>query len=81
MRIKFEKGMPPERIADMFVKFVRQNDLVIGSVNMYIQLYDDEMKAEKFDKSDYYTCIPSEKTKSEYAEYVAQIRRKRMKVV
>jgi len=81
MRIKFEKGMTPERIAQAFVDFVRQNDLVIGSVNVYIQTYDENMKAEKNDNEQYAICSPVEKLKKEYTEDVAYIRRGRLKVV
>ena len=34
MRIKFEKGMTPERIADAFVKYIYDNNIVIGAVNI-----------------------------------------------
>ncbi len=81
MRIKFEKGMTPERIAQAFVDFVRQNELVIGSVNIYIQTYDENMKAEKNNNDTYTICEPSEKLKTEYTEDVASIRRGRLKVV
>lgn len=80
MRIKFDKGLTPERIADHFVQIVRQNELVIGSVNIYIQIYDEEMKLEKFSRGqDYLFCTPSDFGKQEYMEDVAQIRRKKMK--
>lgn len=81
MRIKFEKGMTPERIAQAFVDFVRHNELVIGSVNMYIQTYDENMKSEKFDKREYTICEPSDFSKREYVEDVAISRRKKMKAV
>ena len=81
MRIKFEKGMTPERIAQAFVDFVRQNDLVIGAVNVYIQTYDENMKAEKNDNEHYTICSPVEKLKNEYADDVALIRRGRLRAV
>lgn len=83
MRIKFEKGMTPERVADAFVKFVRENNLVIGAVNIYVQTYDEKMKPDKFNKYEdgYYVCKPSEKAVTEYSEDVAELRRSRMKVV
>ena len=80
MRIKFEKGMTPERIGQAFIDFVRKNELVIGAVNIYITTYDENMKAEK-NQSIYTVCEPSEKTRSEYVEDVASIRRSRLKVV
>lgn len=83
MRIKFEKGMTPERVAEAFVKFVRENDLVIGAVNIYVQTYDEQMKPEKFNsgKDEYYVCKPNEKIIDEYAEDIAHIRRGRLKAV
>jgi hypothetical protein len=81
LRIKFEKGMTPERIAQAFVNFVQHEGLVIGAVNVYIQTYDENMKVEKND-SEYYTiCEPSAMLKNEYREDVADIRRSRLKVV
>lgn len=81
MRIKFEKGITPESMAQAFIDFVRQNNLVIGSVNMYIQTYDENMKAEKYDKSEYTICEPTDKGKREYIEDVALTRRSRLKAV
>jgi hypothetical protein len=83
MRIKFEKGMTPERIAQAFVEYVRKNNLVIGSVNIYIQTYDEEMRPVKFNRNEeYIVCSPvSEKIVNEYIEDVARIRRNRIKAV
>lgn len=82
MRLKFEKGMTPEAMARMFVKFVRENDLIIGAVNMYIQTYNDEMVPEKFDnEEDFFVCKPSDTARMEYENDVANIRRKRIRVV
>ena len=82
MRIKFEKGMTPERIAQAFVGYVRSNDIVVGAVNIYVQTYDDEMRPEKYGKGveEHLVCTPSEAAKQEYADDVAVIRRKRMRV-
>jgi len=82
MRIKFEKGMTPETIAQAFVDFVRDNNLVIGSVNIYMQTYDENMKAEKFRRDEEYTlCKPTAIAKEEYIEDVALIRRGRLRQV
>ena len=81
MRIKFEKGMTPEVIAAAFIDYVRQNNLVIGSVNMYIQTYDENMKAEKNSNEEYTVCSPSDCAKNQYTEDVADIRRSRLRVV
>lgn len=81
MRIKFEKGMTPERIAQAFVDYVRQNELVIGAVNVYIQTFDESMKPMRETAEDYTVCSPSEFLKKEYADDVALIRRGRLKAV
>jgi hypothetical protein len=81
MRIKFEKGMTPERIAQAFVDFTRTNGLVIGSVNIYIQTYDENMKVQKEDPEDFTICKPEAIVKEEYAEDVATIRRGRLRAV
>jgi len=81
MRIKFEKGLTPERIADNFVEYIYENNLIIGAVNMYIQTYDDEMIAEKFDNKEYISCSPTEKAKEEYLNYAARVRRGKFKTV
>lgn len=84
MRIKFEKGMTPERIADAFVKFIYDNKTVIGSVNMYIQVYDEEMKPVKHKNckdDEFFSCTPTEKAMKEYDEYAAEMRRGKFKAV
>lgn len=81
MRIKFEKGMTPESMAQAFVDYVRSNDFVIGSVNMYIQTYDENMKSEKYNKSEYTVCEPTAKAKEEYIEDVSITRRSRLRAV
>jgi hypothetical protein len=81
MRIKFEKGMTPEKIAEVFVDFIRENDITIGSVNMYVQTYDENMKIEPFNRNEYLVCDPSEATKAQYDKETVNARRKRMKVV
>jgi hypothetical protein len=81
MRIKFEKGMTPEKIAEVFVDFIRENDITIGSVNMYLQTYDENMKVEPFNKNEYLVCNPSEATKAQYDKELVNTRRKRMKAV
>lgn len=81
MRIKFEKGMTPYRIAQAFLDFVQQNDLVTGTVNMYIQTFDENMKVQKEDKENFTICGPSDLLKKEYANDIALIRRGRLKAV
>lgn len=81
MRIKFEKGIVPEQMAETLVNFIRDNNLIVGSVNVYIQTLDDQGKTIK-DDDETYTCFsPSEISKKQYAEDVANIRRGRLKVV
>lgn len=81
MRIKFEQGMIPERVAQALVDYVRQNELVIGTVNVYIQTFDNKMQPQKDNSEDYTICSPSEFLKKEYANDVAMIRRSRLRAV
>lgn len=80
MRIKFEKGIPPEKMAAAFVDFIYSKGIVIGAVNLYIQTYDDDMKPEKFGGG-YYYCKSTEKTRAEYDQYAAKMRRDKFKQV
>ena len=82
MRIKFEKGMTPEAIGRAFVDYIRENSIIIGAVNMYVQTYGPDGKAEKYSRDDdILMCSPSPATKKRYIEEVAEIRRRRMKAV
>jgi len=81
MRIKFEKGITPEKMAAAFIDFVYGNGIVIGAVNLYIQTYDDDMKPEKFGGGDYFLCKSTEKAKAEYDQYAAKMRRGKFKQV
>lgn len=82
MRIKYEKGITPEVMAEHFVSFIRNNDIVMGSVNVYVQTYDDEMKAVKTSRNDEYLLVrPGDVEKSNYYNDVARTRRKKMKAV
>ena len=83
MRIKFEKGMTPEAISRMFVDFIRERELVIGAVNVYIQTYDNDMQPEQFrrEREGMFVCKPSDETKHIYEEEVANIRRKKFKAI
>jgi len=53
---------------------------VIGAVNVYIQLYDENMKPLKND-GDEYLVSPGDISKHEYVEDVVGIRRGRMRAV
>jgi hypothetical protein len=79
MKIKFEKGMTPEHLAAALLSFIKAQNLVIGSVSVYIQTYDDDMKGRN--DGDSFVCKPSDSVKKEYDNYVVQSRRKRMKAV
>lgn len=83
MRIKFEKGLPPECIADEFVRHIRENDIIIGAVNIYIQTWNAETGKyhNKDNPMDYIICSPTNKAKEEYAKDVANSRRGKMKRV
>ena len=78
MRLRYKKGIPPEAIIESIGDYLK--DKVIGSVNVYIQEYDENMKPVKFDCG----CISFEATdfgKKMYDEDAAQIRRSKMKAV
>ena len=75
MRIKFEKGMTPERISETLCKILIDNNIMYGSVNVYIQDYDINMKTQKYSSRDYLVCRPGEESKQRYAEYMADCRR------
>lgn len=82
MRIKFEKGMTPEDIGFMFAQIAQEKEWVIGSVNVYVQLYDEQMRAIKSSSDDDYLLVkPGDATRKIYDEEVAQIRRKRLKAI
>lgn len=82
MRIKFEKGITPETIARELYKIMTEGFHLVGSVNVYIQSYDEDMKAEKFDRyAQYVTYKPHTNEKKNYKAYEAEQRRKKMKVV
>lgn len=80
MRIKFKKGIPPEAMSRMLLDIINERDLVIGSVNVYVQEYGEDMKPVKFD-SEYLVVEAAGVTSDRYSEYVAAQRRKRMKAV
>ena len=78
MRVKYKKGLPPELILAHLANYMEEN--LIGTVNVYIQEYDENMKAIK-DDSEYLILEPGEKALSKYKDYVARQRRKRIKAV
>lgn len=80
MRIKFKKGMTPERIAEAFARFIRENDIVVGSVNIYIQTLD-ENTGKYCNDEECLICCPGEESKREYTEYMASARRRKFKEV
>jgi len=82
MRIKYGKGIAPETIAKHFVDFVYENGLVIGTVNIYIQTYDDEMKPMRFDdEGEYLVVEPREIAGEQYINYMSQMRRQKIRLV
>ncbi len=82
MRIKFKKGLSPEAIANMFLRIVEERDLVIGSVNIYIQEYGEDMKPIPYNQNDEYLEVtPSVSSKQKYEDYAADLRRSKLKVI
>ncbi len=80
MRIKFKKGIPPESLAMMLFEIIKERDMVIGSVNVYIQEYGEDMKPIKFD-DEYLVVEAAGITCDKYTDYVVSQRRKKMKAV
>ncbi len=66
-----------------FVRHIRDNGLIIGSVNIYIQTWNAETGKyhAKDNPLDYIICSPTDKAKEEYAEDTANTRRGKMKRV
>ena len=82
MRIKFEKGFTPELIGEIFAQIIKDEEIIIGAVNIYIQTYDDEMKAVPFSKEEeYITVEPSKAAKKEYENSVIDKRRGKLRLV
>jgi len=82
MRIKFEKGFTPEKIAEVLTDYIEKNDLLVGSVNVFIQLYGEDGKAINDFKDPTMTVFsPTQRCKDEYSEYSANLRRKAIKAV
>lgn len=81
MRVKYEKGLAPERIAEHLVNLIRDNNITVGSINVYIQTLDDCGRAIREVDGEYIVVSPKDRARSEYAEDVANIRRSKMKVV
>lgn len=82
MRIKFKKGLTPEAVASMFLRIVEERDLVIGSVNIYIQEYGEDMKPVPYNQCDEYLEVtPSTPSKQQYEDYAADIRRSKLRAI
>jgi hypothetical protein len=81
MRIKFKKGCTPKMITDSLLDFMDKCGCVVGSVNVYVQMYDEEMNPIKFDNNEYFVVTPAELTKESYSEYEASCRRSKMRAV
>jgi len=82
VRIKFKKGMTPEGVARMFLDIVEDRGFLIGSVNIYFQEYDENMKAVKFeDEHEFIEVAPNEYGKKQYTEYQADLRRSKLKAI
>lgn len=82
MRIKFEKGFTPQAMAAALEDFIVKNDLLIGSVNVFIQLCGEDGKPINDFKSPVMAVVsPTQRCKDEYSEYSARLRRRAMKAV
>ena len=82
MRIKFKKGLTPEAIAATLLQIIEERDMVIGSVNVYIQEYGEDMKPIPTQKDDNYLEVnPTVAGKRIYDNYVVESRRSKLKAI
>lgn len=82
MRIKFEKGFTPETVTDALLRYIEENELLIGAVNVFIQLCDKNGRPiNDFKDPNMIVFTPTERCKEEYSEYAAKLRRKSIKAV
>jgi hypothetical protein len=82
MRVKFERGLTPKVITDTLRRYIEENELLIGSVNVFIQLYGEDGKTvNDFKDQSMVVFSPTQKCKDEYSEYAANLRRKSIKAV
>lgn len=81
MRIKFKKGVTPKAMASTFLRVLEEKGSVIGSVNIYVQEYDDDMKPIPFDCDDFVTYEAADKNNEHYLNYAAELRRKKIRAV
>lgn len=79
MRIKFNKGMTPEDIANTFTRIMNDRNALIGTVNIYVQEYNEDLKAVR--DEEYLEVKPTEYGMNRYKEYSADLRRSKLKVV
>jgi hypothetical protein len=79
MRIKFEKGITPEVMANTLLGLIQEHGKMVGSVNVYVQFYDENMDIEKDTVA--ITCSATAKEKAIYSGYEADSRRRRLRVV
>jgi hypothetical protein len=81
MRIQFKKGISPGAIAERFLDIVKKRGNVIGTVNIYVQEYNQDMQLIEFDNSRYIQVSPTVDGLDDYAEYCAGTRRNNLRVV
>ena len=79
MRIKFEKGITPEIMANEFLNLIREHGKLVGSVNMYVCFYGEDMKLDKDNIT--ITCSATDAESNYYAQYEADKRRKGLRAV
>jgi len=79
MRIKFNKGMTPDDIANMFARIMNDRNSLIGTVNIYVQEYGEDLKTVKGEE--YLEGKPTEYGQSRYDEYSSEVRRSKLKAV
>ena len=83
MRIKFREGVTIEHICDILIAMVRENNKIIGGVDVRMDIYGDDGKLlpKASDDKEYIIFTPDEALKQEYADDVVWIRRSKIGAV
>jgi len=79
MRIKFEKGITPEMMANEFLNIIHDHGKLVGAVSMYVSFYGEDMKLDRDGIA--ITCSATIKEEEIYAQYAADKRRKGLRAV
>ena len=79
MRIKFEKGITPEVMAESFLNIINDHGKLVCSADMYVRFYNEDMKLDK--DTILVTCSAKSVEDEAYSQYAADKRREGLRVV